>query len=159
MRIVNALLPTTPRPASLLESTAPETSDSIPEEMDIQKVHPMSEAGHRRAYKKFILSEASRRRLEVSDLMFVHRRRSAKDKPSFGGITVVFKLPARAKYTFSIEIATCVCPAHMQLDKKFGANFAALNFLNRRSIQVPVTRNQGESVKDAAVRTITAMFP
>ena len=62
------------------------------------------------------------------------------------------------KTVFSVEIATCICPTNVQLDKKFGANFAALNFLNRRTINVPIRRIHGESDKDAAVRVLLEMF-
>lgn len=158
MRIVNAMSPAVEAPKPLQPSKS-DASDSIPEELDIQKVHPMSVIGKRRAYKNFILAEASRRRAEMVGLTFVHCSRSLPGFPSFGGVTVAFKLPNQAGQAFSVEIASCVCPTSIQLDKKFGSNFAALNFLNRRTIQIPVVRKpDGESAKDAAVRTISEMF-
>ena len=134
---------------------------SVPEDSNFQKViHSTSAASQRRAYRKFILEEANRRRSEMVDLLFVHVRRKLADRANFGGVTIAFKLPnlLSQKMVFSVEIATCICPAHVQLDKKFGANFAALNFLNRRTINVPIRRIHGESDKDATVRVLLEMF-
>lgn len=171
MRIVNAMKTTqTATPAPVAQSDAPavpELSDGeaqvagVPEDSDLQKmIHSTSAAAQRRAYKKFILEEADRRRSEMVDLLFVHVRRKLADRANFGGVTVAFKLPnlLSQKMVFSVEIATCICPANVQLDKKFGANFAALNFLNRRTINVPIRRIHGESDKDAAVRVLLEMF-
>ena len=167
MRIVNALKANNEEiPTSQPAPVVPELSDGefqvarVPEDSDLQKmIRSTSAAAKRRAYKRFILEEASRRRTEMSDLLFVHVRRALLDRASFGGVTVAFKLPQRQnRAVFPLEIATCVCPARVQLDKKFGANFAALNFLNCRTINIPVRRIDGESDKDAAVRVLTEMF-
>lgn len=167
MRIVNALRPKSPVEPEVTPVVVAPKSDVddlqkvVPDDSNLQKmIHNTSEASQRRVYKKFILDEANKRRAEMSGLMFVHvRQRKLPDRANFGGVTVAFKLPVRSNKTvFALEIATCVCPGHVQLDKKFGASFAALNFLNRRTINVPIWRNLGESDKDAAVRALTEMF-